>query len=195
MLIGLAVSAGRPATRRALGTASSALGILSGHAYAAATIGAFAVLEHLGQPGTAPRRRGRTRRTRPHATAGRCPAGTLFLFSLTGVPPLAGFFGKLMVFGSALNVGDTADAAGGLRWWFIGPGDRRRAECGRGCRVLLANRGADVLSHALSHAPCPGRRRAHGGRPCSAPCWSLRWACRRARWMLGNDQHGGPDGG
>jgi NADH-quinone oxidoreductase subunit N len=40
----------------------------------------------------------------------------LFLFSLTGIPPLAGFWGKLAVILSALNVG-AADA--GTRGWFI----------------------------------------------------------------------------
>jgi NADH-quinone oxidoreductase subunit N len=73
-------------------------------AYAAATIGAFAVLEHLGQPGR--RIEGVEElaglgRTRPLAAA----LLALFMFSLTGVPPLAGFFGKLMVFGSALSAG------------------------------------------------------------------------------------------
>ncbi len=86
-------------------------------AYALATIGAFAVLEHLGSP-----RRvdsvdelAGLGRTRPAAAA----VLAVCLLSLTGVPPLAGFWGKFWVFGSALNVGTPADGAASLRWWFI----------------------------------------------------------------------------
>ena len=81
--------------------------------YAAATIGAFATMEYLGRP----ERRldsvddlAGLSRTRPAAAAvmGVC------MFSLAGVPPLAGFWGKLLVFGGALSV-DTSGTAG---WWF-----------------------------------------------------------------------------
>ena len=81
--------------------------------YAAATIGAFAVMEHLGR---ADRRLDSIDdlaglgRTRPAAAA----AMAVCMFSLAGVPPLAGFWGKMLVFGGALNV--EAPAA---RWWFI----------------------------------------------------------------------------
>lgn len=73
-------------------------------AYAAATIGAFAVLEYLGRPERqmdGVEELAGLGRTRPLA------AGllALFMFSLTGVPPLAGFWGKLLVFGSALSLG------------------------------------------------------------------------------------------
>ena len=87
--------------------------------YAAATIGAFALLEHLGRP----ERRvdgvdelAGLARTRPMAAA----LLAVCLFSLAGVPPLAGFWGKLLLFGSALNVDMAADAAGSARPWFIG---------------------------------------------------------------------------
>jgi NADH-quinone oxidoreductase subunit N len=84
--------------------------------YAAATLGAFAILEHLGRP---PRRLEGVEelaglgRTRPLAAA----LMAVFLFSLTGVPLLGGFWGKFWVFGSALNV-DGADAAGSMQRWF-----------------------------------------------------------------------------
>jgi NADH-quinone oxidoreductase subunit N len=42
------------------------------------------------------------------------------LFSLAGVPVLAGFWGKLLVFGSALNVGGTFGAAENVWLWFVG---------------------------------------------------------------------------
>lgn len=87
--------------------------------YAAATIGAFAVLAWLGRgerevegveelAGLA--------RTRPHAAA----LLALFMFSLAGIPPLAGFWGKWAVFAGALRVGLTPDAGPELRVWFIG---------------------------------------------------------------------------
>ncbi len=113
-------------------------------AYALATLGAFAVLEHLGAgkgdrlllcaapsgpfgqkvpvPFSGPDGRldavdqlaGLGRR-RPAAAA----VLAVCLLSLTGVPPLAGFWGKFWVFGAALNVGTSPDAAAGPRGWFI----------------------------------------------------------------------------
>ncbi|MEN6459599.1 MAG: NADH-quinone oxidoreductase subunit N [Thermoguttaceae bacterium] len=97
--------------------------------YSLATIGAFAVLEHLGSP----ERRVDSMdelaglgRTRP-AVAG---ALALCMLSLTGVPPLAGFWGKLLVFGAALDASASADGLvamarqvgnlpHNLHWWFI----------------------------------------------------------------------------
>jgi NADH-quinone oxidoreductase subunit N len=83
--------------------------------YAAATLGTFAMLEYLGHPA----RRvedidelAGLSRTRPVSAA----MIAVFMFSLTGIPPLAGFWGKLQIFGSALNV--DAGAGGNLRIWF-----------------------------------------------------------------------------
>jgi NADH-quinone oxidoreductase subunit N len=84
--------------------------------YAVATIGTFAMLEYMGQPGR--RLEGIDElaglgRTRPISAA----IMALFMFSLTGIPPLAGFWGKLQIFGSALNV--NAQAGGDVRIWFV----------------------------------------------------------------------------
>jgi NADH-quinone oxidoreductase subunit N len=87
-------------------------------AYAAATTGAFAVLEHLGRPDRridGVEELAGLGRTRPLNAA----MLAVCLLSLTGVPPLAGFWGKLWLFGSALNV-DGAQADASLRWWFVG---------------------------------------------------------------------------
>jgi NADH-quinone oxidoreductase subunit N len=86
-------------------------------AYALAMIGTFAALGYLG--------RGEAQveavdelaglgRTRP------LPAALLavFMFSLAGMPPLAGFWGKLALLGSVLSVPGTAPAGGGLHPWF-----------------------------------------------------------------------------
>ena len=85
--------------------------------YAAATLGVFAVLVYLGRDerqveavddlaGLA--------RTRPLAAAGLA----LFLFSLAGLPPLAGLWGKFFLFASALAI--PSEAGAGLRPWFVG---------------------------------------------------------------------------
>ena len=86
--------------------------------YAAATAGTFAALSYLssvrrqvdalddlaGLAGSHPK------------TAG---AIALFMFSLTGLPPLAGFWGKFMLFTGALGVDARPDADGGLASWFV----------------------------------------------------------------------------
>ncbi len=72
--------------------------------YSLATVGLFGVLVYLARPG------GRqiehiddlTGLVRTHPVMATCAA--LFLFSLAGVPPLPGFWGKLAVFASALSV-------------------------------------------------------------------------------------------
>jgi len=84
--------------------------------YTVATIGTFAMLEYLGQPGR--RVEGIDElaglgRTRPASAA----IMAVFMFSLTGIPPLAGFWGKLLIFGSALNM--DAGAGGNARIWFV----------------------------------------------------------------------------
>jgi NADH-quinone oxidoreductase subunit N len=85
--------------------------------YAVATIGAFAVLEHLGRPDRSldgVDELAGLGATRPAAAA----VLAACLFSLTGIPPMAGFWGKLLVFGGALAV--DPPAAAGFRWCFVG---------------------------------------------------------------------------
>ncbi|MEN6558222.1 MAG: NADH-quinone oxidoreductase subunit N [Thermoguttaceae bacterium] len=107
-----------------IGLATAMGGVASGHwdgiaamwfyfvTYAAATTGAMAALEHLGR---SDRRLDGIEelaglgRTRPAVAA----VLAVCLLGLTGVPPLAGFWGKLLLFGGALNVGGSA------RLWFI----------------------------------------------------------------------------
>ncbi len=84
--------------------------------YAAATIGTFALLEYLGEPGKRVENIDELAgmsRTRPILAA----MMSIFMFSLTGIPPLAGFWGKLQIFGSALNV--DAQPGGNVRIWFV----------------------------------------------------------------------------
>ena len=116
-------------------------------------------------------------RTRPLAAA----VLAVFMFSLAGIPPLAGFWGKLAVFGSALNVEPAAGEPGGLRVVVRRPGGRRRAERGRGGGLLPADRGRDVLPHAAGHAQARGRPRRLAGRRGLRAAGRRLWACIPAR--------------
>ena len=87
--------------------------------YAVATIGTFAALEFLGRrehPIEAVDELAGLGRTRPWLAV----AVAVFMFSLAGVPPLAGFWGKWFVFLSALGV-DAGNTSAGTLWpWFVG---------------------------------------------------------------------------
>jgi len=111
--------------------------------YAAATIGVFAMLEFPKGSTAAPGRAGNQiapGRAESHGTAegGRptysnvddlaglgqyrpavAAALALCLLSLTGIPPLAGFWGKLLAFGSALGVENGTGGSGAARPWFL----------------------------------------------------------------------------
>ena len=85
--------------------------------YGVATAGAFGVIAVLERNGGGPRI------TDLAGLGRRSPllAGTLlvFILSLAGVPPLAGFFGKFAVFTAALQVGGLAGPAGWLAFLAI----------------------------------------------------------------------------
>jgi NADH-quinone oxidoreductase subunit N len=84
--------------------------------YAAATLGTFAALVYLGRDGKeveSVEELAGLGQTRPAVAA----TVAVLMFSLAGLPPLAGLWGKLLIFGSALAV--AGDAGGSLRWWFL----------------------------------------------------------------------------
>ncbi len=110
LLIGLAAAAAAPAT--ASGIAALLLYVA---VYAAATMGTFAALAYLGSS------RREINGVEELAGLGRsqpltAAAIALFMFSLAGIPPLAGFWGKLALFGSAIQV--AAQSAGPVSVWF-----------------------------------------------------------------------------
>lgn len=117
MLVGLAAGlATGNATDRWNGIAALGFYLV---AYVVATIGAFAVFEYLGRPERridAVEELAGLGQTRPAAAA----VLAVCMFSLAGIPPLGGFWGKLLVFGSALNVDGAASDGGNPRPWFLG---------------------------------------------------------------------------
>ncbi len=111
MLIGLAVGLA-PGTKNGLWDGIGAMFFYL-CVYVAATLGTFAVLAYLG------RQRQQIETVEELAGLGRthpvmAAALAVCMFSLAGLPPAAGLWGKLMLFGSALNVQETS-----VRPWFI----------------------------------------------------------------------------
>jgi NADH-quinone oxidoreductase subunit N len=115
LLVGFAAAL---AAKNASGNGWDGLGAMMFYlcVYAAATIGAFAVFQYLGRqddPLEGIDELAGLGREKP------IPAAMLavFMFSLTGIPIVAGFWGKFQIFGSALFV--DSDSTGGFRPWFI----------------------------------------------------------------------------
>jgi NADH-quinone oxidoreductase subunit N len=86
--------------------------------YALATTGAFAVVIYLGRDDKP------VENVDDLAGAARAHPWTavsmaIFMFSLTGIPPLAGFWGKLNLFGAAMSVRGGDYGPGTVRNWFV----------------------------------------------------------------------------
>ena len=104
-------------------------------------------------PAAADRDRRGTGRPGPHPPD-MAAALAVCMFSLAGLPPAAGLWGKLLLFGSALNV---QAASGGPAAVVHRAGHHRRVECGGGGLLLSPHRQPDVLPRTAGRAP--GRRR------------------------------------
>jgi NADH-quinone oxidoreductase subunit N len=86
--------------------------------YVFATLGTFAVLTHLGS------RDKELNQVEELAGLGRSRPVTaailaICMFSLSGIPPLAGFWGKLVLFGGAVRLAFDAPPDSSVRIWFI----------------------------------------------------------------------------
>lgn len=86
--------------------------------YAIATTGAFAALAFVSPPG------GQLDDVDDLAGLGRrnpiaALALSVFMFSLAGVPPLAGFWGKLTLFAGALSIRPSAGTLSHTQFWFL----------------------------------------------------------------------------
>ncbi|HTU24298.1 MAG TPA: NADH-quinone oxidoreductase subunit N [Pirellulales bacterium] len=114
--VGLAVAGGASGAKTVDGIGALLFYVL---VYAVATLGAFALLAWLGD--------GERQINRVDDLAGlwrhhpwAAAAMSVFMFSLTGLPPFAGFWGKLSLFLGALGVdAGGAEASTGLRGWFL----------------------------------------------------------------------------
>jgi len=119
LLIGLAVAAASMSSgsHQAAGGAGAMLFYVL--VYALATMGSFCTLAYLGSPRrelSGVEELAGLGRSHPLAAA----ALAIFMFSLAGIPPLAGFWGKLTLFGSAIqlaSVNQTANTS--LALWFV----------------------------------------------------------------------------
>lgn len=120
MLIGLAVAFAMSYTGNTASTGFEGVAaiLLYMAVYALATLGTFAALTYLGDD----RREvdgidelAGLGHSQPFAAM----AIAIFMFSLAGIPPLAGFWGKLALFGSALSVDAGIEGTSELRVWFI----------------------------------------------------------------------------
>ncbi len=130
--------------------------------YAAATAGTFAALTYLGgddgELDTVDQLAGLTRNHPKTALA-----MAIFMFSLTGLPPLAGFWGKFTLFTGALGHRRPHARRKQLVALVPGAGGRRRVECRHLGRLLLADRGRDVFSSGVVRAGGSRRRRRRVG--------------------------------
>ena len=152
MLIGLAVwvvarSAGG-AGGESVSDAGLSATLLYLALYVAASIGTFAALVFLGREGNPIDNiddlSGIGGRHRIAALA-----LAVFMFSLAGIPPLAGFWGKFSLFASALAVPDSATMAWRITTSLVCvAGGYRGDQCGGFCRLLSARGGHDVLSQS-----------------------------------------------
>jgi NADH-quinone oxidoreductase subunit N len=116
MLIGLAVGLAGTGAAGAWDGLAGLLFYLC--VYAAATLGTFAALAYLGsqrQQLDAVDELAGLGRTHPLVAT----MMALFMFSLAGIPPLAGFWGKFLLFASALNVDRAAGTEDGRQAWFV----------------------------------------------------------------------------
>ncbi|MDX1947396.1 MAG: NADH-quinone oxidoreductase subunit N [Pirellulaceae bacterium] len=117
LLIGLAAAAGATSAVGAQFEGGLAAALFYVGVYALANMGAFATLAWLGSP----RREvsgvdelAGLGHSHPLAAA----IIAVCMFSLAGIPPLAGFWGKLTLFTSAIEIA-TSTAGGGMSRWFL----------------------------------------------------------------------------
>ncbi len=119
MLIGLAVALAAAKGAASVGDFDGvAAMILYLTVYALATTGIFAALAYLGRSGEQLNdvdELAGLARTRPLAAF----ALAVCLFSLTGIPPLAGFWGKLTLFSGALGISSPSSATPFQTWFLV----------------------------------------------------------------------------
>jgi len=118
ILIGIAVGCAESSVGARLGTSGFSAAYFYVVLYAVASLGLFATLVHLEQSGEPVERleqlAGMSQR-RPWLSA----VMAVCLFSLMGIPPLAGFWGKLILFTGALQTAQAAGLETNSGRWFL----------------------------------------------------------------------------
>lgn len=110
-----AANVGGEPSELAVGAVSATLFYLAG--YVVATIGAFAAVSYLGR--TRPVDRVSDLQGAAQLYPGGAAALSLFMLSLTGLPPLVGFWGKLLLIVRVLSVDGSSVGMGSLKTWFL----------------------------------------------------------------------------
>lgn len=162
LLIGLAVAAaGMSSSHQADGGAGGMLFYVL--VYALATMGSFCTLAYLGSPRrelSGVEELAGLARHQPLAAA----ALAIFMFSLSGIPPLAGFWGKLTLFGSAIqlaSVNQTANTS--LALWFVGLAIVAALNAAIGAAYYLRIIGVMYFQSPGAPAPASGGKLALAG--------------------------------
>lgn len=160
LLIGVAVALGAAAGGGAAPAEAMAAVALYLALYAFGTLGAFAALTYLGTPEKqvdAVDDLAGAVRARPLAAA----ALAICLFSLAGIPPLAGFWGKYALFSGAVTLGLSDDpASAGMARWFLILASVAAVNAAIAAAYYLRIVGAMYFRTPLDALPGGGGRRA-----------------------------------
>lgn len=160
LLIGLAVAAASVSSgsHQADGGAGGMLFYVL--VYALATMGSFCTLAYLGSSRrelSGVEELAGLARHQPLAAA----ALAIFMFSLTGIPPLAGFWGKLTLFGSAIQLSAANQASNTtLSLWFVGLAIVAALNAAIGAAYYLRIIGVMYFQSPGSPAPAAGGKLA-----------------------------------
>ena len=160
LLIGLAVAAANMSSgsHQAAGGAGAMLFYVL--VYALATMGSFCTLAYLGSARrelSGVEELAGLSRHQPLAAA----ALAIFMFSLTGIPPLAGFWGKLTLFGSAIQLSAANQTSNSsLSLWFVGLAVVAALNAAIGAAYYLRIIGVMYFQSPATPAPASGGRLA-----------------------------------
>ncbi len=160
LLIGLAVAAANMSSgsHQAAGGAGAMLFYVL--VYALATMGSFCTLAYLGSARrelSGVEELSGLARNQPLAAA----ALAIFMFSLTGIPPLAGFWGKLTLFGSAIQLSAANQTSNSsLSLWFVGLAVVAALNAAIGAAYYLRIIGVMYFQSPATPAPASGGRLA-----------------------------------
>ena len=160
LLIGLAVGAASMSSgsHQAAGGAGGMLFYVL--VYALATMGSLCTLAYLGSPRrelSGVEELAGLARSQPLAAA----TLAIFMFSLTGIPPLAGFWGKLTLFGSAIQLSAANQTSNtSLSLWFVGLAIVAALNAAIGAAYYLRIIGVMYFQSPGSPAPAAGGRLA-----------------------------------